>query len=78
MAKKTKSDATREFTVTGEVTISVSKRVRATSAEEAKDIADTLGMPGLCHQCSHAGNDDAEAWELDGLDGEAVNVRVEE
>ena len=68
----------REFTVRAKVTISVTKRVRATSAEEAKDIADALVVPGLCHQCSRAGEDDAEAWELGGLDGEPVNVTVEE
>ena len=68
----------RTFKVRAEVTIGVTKRVRATSAEEAKDIAESLSMPGLCHQCSRAGEDDAEAWELGGLDGEPVNVTVEE
>ena len=68
----------RTFKVRAEVTIGVTKRVRATSAEEAKDIAESLSMPGLCHVCDGAGADDEESWEIGGLDGEPVNVTVEE
>jgi hypothetical protein len=69
---------TKEYTVRAELTISVTKRVRATSAEEAKDIADALVLTGLCHACEHAGDDDEDSWELGALDGEPLNVSVEE
>lgn len=69
---------TKRFTVRAQVTISVTKRVKAASAAEAKDIAESLVMPGLCYACEHAGSDDEDSWQIDGLDGEAVNVTVEE
>lgn len=69
---------TKRFTVRAKVTISVTKRVMAESAAEAKDIAESLVMPGLCYACEHAGRDDEDSWQIDGLDGEPVDVTAEE
>ena len=70
--------AEREYTITAELTISVSKRVRASSEAEAIAKGNNLGMPGLCHECDNAGNDDDETWEIGGLDGEPCNIEVQE
>lgn len=79
MAKQSKMEPTvREYTVMGTITISINKRVRASSAEEARDMAEALTVPGLCHACESAGEDDPESWVIGGLDGEPCNIEVEE
>lgn len=79
MAKQSKMEPTvREYTVMGTITISINKRVRASSAEEARDMAGALTVPGLCHACESAGEDDPESWVIGGLDGEPCNIEVEE
>lgn len=67
----------RDYEVTAEVTISVSKTIRAGSLEEAQAKAEELRMPSLCWTCASAGEDDRRSWELGGeFDGDAKNVRV--
>lgn len=73
-----KAPTVREYAVKATVTISIGKRVRASSAEEARDMAEALTMPGLCHVCESAGEDDPESWVIGGLDGEPSDIEVEE
>jgi len=81
MTKATKSKAApkpQEFEVVAYVTISVSKRIKATSREEALKRADGLGLPGLCHQCEGAGADYEDSWEINGLDGTPKDLKIVE
>ena len=64
------------YVVNAKLTISVMTRVEATSAEEAKDIADSYCVQTLCHQCS-GGNPDVE-WTVGGdLDGVPYDLHIE-
>lgn len=56
------------YLVSGYLTISVSKLIQAKSKAEARRRAGELSAPSLCHQCSCAGKDDEQAWELNGFD----------
>lgn len=56
------------YVVSGYLTISVVKTVRASSRDEARKIAECLAAPSLCHQCSSAGEHDDGVWELNGFD----------
>lgn len=65
------------YRVAAEVTISVSTVVYASSKEEAKRLAGEHPMMSLCHVCA-SGEDDKE-WVTSGeLDGEPLNMSVEE
>lgn len=67
----------RKFIVSAEITISVSTEVLAHTAEAALRIARGRPVMSLCHQCA-TGESDAE-WTTTGeLDGEPVDLRVEE
>lgn len=69
-----------KYRVSGYLTISVTKVVEAESEEQAKQKALELCCPSLCHQCDGAGDDDPDAWTLNGFDDppeDAVN-HVEE
>ena len=64
------------FAVYGRLAVGVLKVVEANSEEEARELAESLGTPALCWQCSGAGG--KGAWQLsDGLEGEAEIVEVE-
>lgn len=67
-----------KFVVSAEVTVSLHKEIEADSREEAIEKAQELGIPGLCHFCENAGLDADDEWELNGLDGEPDNLRVDE
>lgn len=56
------------YVVSGYLTISVSKRLQAKSKAEARRLAEDLSAPSLCHQCSCAGQDDEQVWQLNGFD----------
>jgi hypothetical protein len=45
----------RSYTVTACATVSVFTRVQARSKAHAIEIAESRGMPGLCHQCAGGG-----------------------
>ena len=60
--------ASRDYIVEGYLTISVYKKIRATSRKAAIKKARDLATPSLCHQCDGAGTDDPCAWELNGFD----------
>jgi hypothetical protein len=67
----------RKFQVSAVVTISLWAEVEAKSAEEAKEKAQELSMPSLCHQCAGGGEDGV--WGNSGeFDGEAQDIHVEE
>ena len=69
-----------KFTVHATAVVSLFKVVEAATADEARDLAEMLGTPTLCHHCCNAGGEDAETWQLsDGIDGspEIVEVEVE-
>jgi len=57
-----------KYIVSGYLTISVSKEIEAKSAKDAKRKAEELACPSLCHQCCQAGDDDHDAWPLNGFD----------
>lgn len=58
-----------EYTLTTEITISLSTKVRARSLKEAIANAQERGVQGLCHQCS-TGTPDT-SWSTSGeLDGD--------
>lgn len=57
-----------EFIVHGYLTISVVKNITARNKKEAHQKAEDLSPPGLCHQCSSAGEHDDGTWELNGFD----------
>lgn len=60
--------AEREYVVSGYLTISVTKTLRARSKAHARKLAEELRAPGLCYQCSSAGEDSSDEWELNGFD----------
>ena len=60
--------AEREYVVSGYLTISVVKTIRAKNERQARKKAASLAAPSLCHQCSSAGEEDEGAWELNGFD----------
>jgi hypothetical protein len=63
--------------VTACATVSVFTRVQARSKAHAIEIAESRGMPGLCHQCAGAG-DEETGWSLsDGIDGSAHDLTAE-
>jgi hypothetical protein len=69
----------KKYMVSARVTISLHKKIEATSPKEAMKIARGLGMPGLCYSCSNGGSQDEESWELSGeLDGEPVEIAIED
>lgn len=78
--KKTKpaEGEEREYTVTAWVHVGLCKTVRARSAEEAREKAEQLGVPGLCHQCDSAGDQHADSWTLNGLGDIPEDIEVEE
>lgn len=57
-----------KYHVAGYLTISVFKVVEASSEKEAREKAENLSCPSLCHQCDGAGDDDPDAWTLNGFD----------
>lgn len=66
-----------KFDVSASVTISVLKTITAKNEKEAREKAEALTVPSLCYQCSEAGKDDDETWELTGeLDGTATEIKV--
>lgn len=67
-----------KFRVRAQVTVSIFKEIEATSEEDALNLARDLCLPGLCYQCSEAGRDDNDVWQLGGeLDGAATNIAIE-
>lgn len=68
----------RAYTVTAVISASVFTRVKARSKKHAIELANMeRSAPGLCHQCTGAG-DPKEEWALsDGLDGEAHGLTAE-
>ena len=54
------------YVVSGYITASVVKEIEAKDELEAE----TLGVPSLCYQCSSAGGDSDDVWQLNELDGE--------
>jgi hypothetical protein len=67
------------FRVSGLVMISLNAEIEAPNEETAREMAEDLYLPGLCHQCAEAGRDDPEEWELSGeLDGTPKIESVEE
>lgn len=58
----------KTYLVSGYLTISVFKEIRATSIEEARKKAEVLSTPGLCYHCDKAGEGDDDTWELNGFD----------
>jgi hypothetical protein len=67
----------KSYTVTACATVSVFTRVVARSKAHAIEIAESRGMPGLCHQCA-GGGDEETGWSLsDGIDGSAHDLTAE-
>jgi hypothetical protein len=68
--------AKRKFLVVGQITISVSTDVMATSADEAKSIAMERPIMSLCNQCATGSPEDewVTSGELDGGDPDNVTV----
>lgn len=62
------------YIVSGYLTISVVKTVEAANEDEAREKAEGLSAPSLCHQCASAGDDDDDAWELNGFDDPPVDA----
>ena len=58
-----------KFKATATVMISLFKRIDAETQEEADKIASGLNVSGLYWQCSEAGKNEPNEWELDGIDG---------
>jgi len=70
--------ALKRYRVQGELTISVSTIVWATSAAAAKTLAEDKPVQGLCHQCS-SGDEEETEWVTSGeLDGAPAKLQVEE
>jgi hypothetical protein len=70
--------AKQKFVVYAVVRVSVYTEVEAASEQEAVEIAEARGMPGLCHQCSGSGGKATREWRLsDGVDGEPTEFHVE-
>lgn len=57
-----------EYSVSGYLTISVVKTIMARDEDDAREKAEALTAPGLCHQCASAGGSDEDEWELNGFD----------
>jgi hypothetical protein len=60
--------ADRAYVVSGYLTISVVKTIRAKDKRAARKKAESLAVPSLCYQCSSAGEDEDDTWELNGFD----------
>lgn len=59
-----------KYVVNGTATVSVFKVVEADSEDEAREKAETLVMLSLCWQCIYAGENSADTWQIDRIDGE--------
>ena len=66
-----------KYTVSGHVMISVATIVEAKSKAEARRIAETRGVMGLCHHCASGDSADSEFVTGDGLDGEVTITSVD-
>ena len=56
-----------KYRVWGYLTMSAYAEVEAGSEREAREKADQLGCPSLCHQCASAGGD-GDTWQLNEFD----------
>jgi hypothetical protein len=74
--QKKKSAATeeQEYTVHGYATVDVYLRVRASSEEQARELAQNASMPGLCHQCSGCGAGEGDEWGLSDGFGDDIEI----
>lgn len=61
------------YTLSGKVTVSASTTVEADSPEEAKEIASLRGAWLECY-----GTDETEDWVIGGVDGEVVEIEVDD
>jgi hypothetical protein len=68
----------KNYTVTATARVSLFTRIKATSKKQALAIAQMRGGPGLCHQCSGAGDENEEFALSDGIDGEPDGLVAEE
>lgn len=69
--------AKKKYVASGEITISVSTTVKATSVTQAKRLAAEQPMQSLCGQCGHPDYDNE--WGTSGeLDGEVKITSAEE
>lgn len=64
-----------KFRVSAWVAIGLLGEVEAASEEEARDAAEELGIPGLCHYCASAGGGDH--WKINELSDAVTIVEVE-
>ena len=65
-------DKVKTYLVSGYLTISVTAEIRARSKKEARELAEDLSVPSLCHQCDGAGGKDC--WQLNGFDDPPKDV----
>ncbi len=64
-----------KYVVYGYLTISAFAEVEAENEEDAREKAQGLDAPGLCHHCSDAGAGESGTWTLNGFadpSGDAV------
>ena len=57
-----------KYAVFGYLTIGCFKEVEASSQAEARQKAEQLAIPGLCHQCASSGDRDDDSWVLNEFD----------
>lgn len=65
------------FKVHAQVTIGISAQIEADTPEDAVTKAEDLMMPDLCIGCSKTHDPEEGCWDVDALDGEAVEVYVD-
>lgn len=63
----TKKKKLKRYRVEGYLTISATAEVEAENEAEAREKAQSLSTPSLCHQCSGAGGGH-DTWQLNGFD----------
>lgn len=67
-----------KYRLSAMVTISMIKVVDADSEKQALLMSNDLTVPALCHQCSCAGENYDDEWQLSGgLDGEPTDITVD-
>ena len=62
----------------GYTTVDVTKTIEASSRKKAQEKFESLGVPGLCHQCSDAGGDHEDSAQFNGVGDEIVTTEIEE